>query len=187
MRDVFQCFAHTLYSSDVQQHAGGQAYERGEEQERVQDEHVGVAHGSGRRRIAFMQMRYVRGRLPAGTPPLGLPDRRRRRQRRRRTPECDRRGCRRQRGRRGAVGAWVVDCGHRGAAAARTGDVDRAAARSVVEIVFAGQQPRGQTLVGHPLALLRVVRRIFHFVSIRQLLRRTIVVRSRFINGYVIR
>jgi len=103
----------TLYSSDVQQHAGGQAYDGREEQKRVQDKHVGVAHGPGRR-IALMQMRYVRGRLPAGTPLAGLlPGRR---------LECGRRGRRHCRGGVGgcggggrSVGAWVVDRGHRGA------------------------------------------------------------------------
>jgi len=106
-------FIGTLYSSDVQQHAGGQAYDRREEQKRVQDEHVGVAHGPGRR-IALMQMRYVRGRLPAGTPLAGLlPGRR---------LECGWRGRRHYRGGVGgcggggrSVGAWVVDRGHRGA------------------------------------------------------------------------
>lgn len=105
-----------MYSSDVQQHAGGEAYESREEQERVQNEHVGVAHGPGRR-IALMQMRYVRGRLPAGTPLAGLlPGRR---------LECGRRGRRHYRGgvggcgcAGGSVGAWVVDRGHRGAGAA---------------------------------------------------------------------
>jgi len=106
-----------LYSSDVQQYAGGQAYDRREEQKRVQDEHVGVAHGPGRR-IALMQMRYVRGRLPAGAPLAAglLPGRR---------LECGRRGRRHCRGGvggcggGGSVGAWVVDRGHRGAGAAR--------------------------------------------------------------------
>lgn len=106
-----------MYFSDVQQYAGGQTYDRREEQKRVQDEHVGVAHGLGRR-IALMQMRYVRGRLPAGTPFLAgllLPPGR---------LECDRRGRRHYRGGRRCGGggrtvdAWVVDGGHRGAGTA---------------------------------------------------------------------
>jgi len=113
----------TLYSGEVQQYAGRQAYERREEQKRVQDEHVGVAHGPGLR-VALMQMRYVRGRLPAGTPLARLSSGR---------LECDRRGRRHCRG-GGAVGAWVVDRGHHGA-----GGTHYAATAAATRVVLAGQ------------------------------------------------